>query len=437
MMTTSELQKRRFRPAVEQLECRAVPAMTTWKGGVDLIKPKDWGTAANWSNGLPDANKGANFDGGISQNPVEITVAVSCNSIQVQSNYNQGSITIKDNGTLTVTNGGDIESGPITQSGQSNFIEVSGGTLTWGGGAINPNGGTMSDLIIDRNATLTIQGTDTNQRLLGDELQNYGTVKYSATGGMLLGNGGGITNYLTGDFQVQNHAPVTISPVVGSTAYILNNGTFEKITDTGEASFALPLVNEGNLNLHAGTLTFTGSYTVTEFTNTYKVSVYNEGGTMALDKDTTLKGGARDGILQDAGTMEEVGNGIADFVGGTYVNGGTITFGGIGLGRLDFLTSLYINGTTTLVVYYDSPTSTTDQLNAVDIHIGNDPNITNQTVLHVEFVNGEPPAVWANIMTTQNGIAGDFATFHAYDDEGEVSFSHQKSGDSRDYAVSG
>jgi hypothetical protein len=40
-------------------------------------------------------------------------------------------------------------------------------------------------------------------------------------------------------------------------------------------------------------------------------------------------------------------------------------------------------------------------------------------------------------MTTQHNIIGDFSVFHAYDDEGEVSFSHQKSGDSLDYAVSG
>jgi hypothetical protein len=259
---SSPTKKGTYKPMLEALEARWVPAViTTWKGTTSTA----WGLAANWSNGVPGPNDTANFDGNLFNNAASLTGATSIASLAIQGTYS-ATITISGTGTLSISNGGSMANGVIKQAAATNVITLSGGTFTWSGGVINPNGlpdVAQSTFVVSGGTFSILSGTgDNHEFLVGDNINNSATVLFHAAGGMQLGNGAGITNYSTGDFNIQVSTPISVSPVQGSTAIVDNRRTFEKTQDTGEATIAMPVVNQGSapqLNVHAGMLTFTGT----------------------------------------------------------------------------------------------------------------------------------------------------------------------------------
>src|SRR5438874_4636869 len=91
-----------YRPFLEVLEDRLVPAVTTtWNWNVNNGLLPKWSLAGNWTNGVPGAPDTANFDGTSNTN-CTVDVAVTIANLTIGSAYTS-TIDNASGSLLTVT----------------------------------------------------------------------------------------------------------------------------------------------------------------------------------------------------------------------------------------------------------------------------------------------------------------------------------------------
>ncbi|MBL8821320.1 MAG: hypothetical protein JNJ77_01940, partial [Planctomycetia bacterium] len=175
---------RSFKPMLEILEDRNLPAIITWIGGSG-----NWNTATNWNTGTIPANGDDVIIPDLGAIGEDLTItyssgSVSLNSISTAEKLQVSGSTLTTNiisGTGTLT----ISSGTATINGTSSIsnVSLSGGTLTGSGtltvqGALNwTNGGIMSGTgttVVAPTGTMNIT-TSTGDIQLSRTLQNDGS----------------------------------------------------------------------------------------------------------------------------------------------------------------------------------------------------------------------------------------------------------------------
>ncbi|MHB8521011.1 MAG: beta strand repeat-containing protein [Limisphaerales bacterium] len=280
----------------------------------------NWSVAANWSAGLPDANKIAVID-----SPGTYTVTLDANATiaTLRLGAASGTQTLSMSGpTLVIIN-------PST-AGANAVINLSGGALTgnadlaidgtvsWTAGAISGNGTTT----LGANATLTISGG--SDRNLNRVLNNQGTMVWS--GGRIFAANGVINNQSGAVFEVQSDQPFFDGT-------INNAGTLLKTAGTGTTSLAGynfspgPLNNSGTVNVQSGTLQSAGGGTHSgNFLLTTNAALDFSGGAHNFN-GSQISGS---GLAQFSGGTATFANGYG-IAANTLISGGTVNFNSAGL----------------------------------------------------------------------------------------------------------
>jgi cytoskeletal protein CcmA (bactofilin family) len=241
--------------------------------------------------------------------------------------YLSGNYTIMDGfqftglGTVTQT------AGTLTLDGL-----LKAGTFVWGGGnwdAANTSGLTTT---IASGTTLTMAAINDGSRSFnGRTIANNGIVNW--TGGYLYGgNGSSFVN--NGAFNDQNASSYYVYNPYGGTFTFTNNGAYTRTT-TGTTTFYVPFTNNGAINVSAGTLQFTNT-----FTNT-------SGGTLTAGSGATLQ--FTQGLTLAAGTLS--GNGT---VIGNVTAQGTVA-PGASAGQLTITGNLSLLATAQLLIELGGP----------------------------------------------------------------------------------
>ena len=159
------MKKTRFRPAVETLEAREVPAQITWVGGYTSLNPliqaeNDWEQPENWDGGVVPTIGDDVLINWVNPNPPANVYIPEVNDTRqvrsISSVFHEGFIRPKldlDGGTLEIHGGmsnWDGErfgnGGPLDSWGNVYLI---GGTFNWAYGAIG-----VENLVIQSGATL-------------------------------------------------------------------------------------------------------------------------------------------------------------------------------------------------------------------------------------------------------------------------------------------
>jgi fibronectin-binding autotransporter adhesin len=273
----------------------------TWTGGSG-----SWQTASNWNpSGVP----------GIADTAVINSGTVTNDQWQLQlQGYYQNAGTINGTGNISIT---------------AKFIWVSG-----------THGGTGTTTITST-GTGSIGGIYT--KTLSRMIVNEGSFVWSATT-VSFNPGAGITN--NGTFDAQAESFVLGS---GGNGSIINNGTFNRTTGTGNATIATTFINNGTTNVQSGTLLSTLSTTgsgafvinpgnkfiISNGNHTLGGNTISGGGTLELPSGTLNLTGSPVNIssgttfLQDGGTIAGDGalliNGTYNWLSGTHGGTGTTT----------------------------------------------------------------------------------------------------------------
>lgn len=226
-----------------------------------------------------------------------------------------GSVALNTSGTLpalTLSGGTLAGSGGLTVTGAS----------TWSGGTIGGSGA----LTFDTGATVTMPGT--SAATLSRPLLNNGTINFTAASSAMLIDGVAITN--SGTFDIQSSQSILVTP---GTPPFINNGTLRKSSGAGVTQFAAPLANTGTVQVGAGTLNFSGTYTQTAGTTSVlpgatlqTTSLSLNGGSLigngtiagTVANHAVVAPGASPGTLTISGDYVQASNGVLDIqIGGT------------------------------------------------------------------------------------------------------------------------
>jgi hypothetical protein len=302
----------RFRPELEPLGGRILPAGVTW------INPAggDWDTPANWDAGrIP----GAADDVMIPQ--AEITVTHSSSAADaVRSLTSEAALAIT-NGSLSLA----------TPSTIDNTLALSGGTLA-GAGRLTVNqqftwtGGTLGGLgTTEALGGLVINGASSTPTLDTRTLDNGAAAVWAGSRGLALNNGAVLNNEPAATFDIQGDNPITTSGLTGA---FNNAGDLTKSAGTGVTTVNTPLNNSGTVEVRAGTLALAdGGFAGGTFTVTAPGTLNFNGGQYTLTGTSTVTGNGR--VLFSGSTFgSNVTNvaGVYSVTGGTTVSGGTANF---------------------------------------------------------------------------------------------------------------
>ncbi len=303
----STAQRAPYKPTLEELESRMVPATFTWIGSVN--GSTNWLTAPNWRAGA-GAPAGATPGSGGRTNDV-VTMALtsnvilpSGNNIQIasltMSGVNAGQLTLDS--TLTINAGGSMSGGTIVQGlGKSigPALVFRGGNFVWTGGNINfdPTGDTntiRSAINVGGNpnggATFTVQfgAPILDNGNLGSTLNVLpsGSLVLDNRAPLTLRNNSSISNSgiisITGDGAVmvpQDARPITIN----------NFGSIFRTRGLGQYLINAALRNLGSIRVESGILSIAG-------TSKNGYSIENTSGTIALGGSKLI---AVSGFLQE------------------------------------------------------------------------------------------------------------------------------------------
>jgi fibronectin-binding autotransporter adhesin len=258
-----------------------------------------WLNPANWTSDTLPSSLDIVYVALSGSNTVTLSSgSVSIKGLNVTGNntlaFSGGSLTLNDSGTASVING---------------TFNMSGGTLAGPGtltvnGAMNWSAGTMSgtgSTTIASGKTLNITGGVTING--GYILANAGTTTWTGTGNINLQNGGLINN--SGLFVAQNNQVFTSA---GGGASIVNSGTFQKTTGTGNTDFNVPLTSNGGI--------FTADTGVFRYNST---NTFNTG--------TTFNGAAANRILSGASLSGTINSTNLELAGGNYSGSAYLTTG--------------------------------------------------------------------------------------------------------------
>src|SRR5581483_9714322 len=246
-----------------------------------------------------------------------------------------------------------LASGSLTV--QNTFTVTGTGTIS--SGSLNGN----STFDVANGATLTIDCANGSMTLGGLNLQNDGTIIYSAAApNSMTTSAATITN--NGLFDIQTDQPIinffvgsartkrprTDALILGSSS-ITNNGTFQKSAGTGTTVIDPDFTNAGTVKAQIGTLHFTGTYTQSSGTTTLGA------GNIKVTNPMLLNGGVLDGAgtitgdLQNNNAEVQPGGSSAGTINltGNYTQGSTgkMTIDLDGAGSFDTFT---VSGAATL-----------------------------------------------------------------------------------------
>jgi hypothetical protein len=244
-----------------------------------------------------------------------------------------GSVALNTNGTLpalTLSGGTLAGSGGLTVTGAS----------TWSGGTMGGSG----TLTFDTGATVAMPGTSSTT--LARPLLNNGIINFAASSSAMLIDHVPVTN--NGMVDIQSSQSILVT---AGTPPFINNGTLKKSTVAGVMEFAAPLSNSGLVQIGAGTLHFSGTYTQSAGSTdvlpgaTLQTTMLSlNGGTLAgngtidgtVNNHAIVAPGASPGTLTISGDYVQASNGALDIqLGGTapgqydrLVVSGGVTLGG-------------------------------------------------------------------------------------------------------------
>jgi len=258
---------------------------------------------------------------------VDSTAALTLSSATIDG----GTITVTNNGTLTLNGGAVVKNGTLGNAGQIN-ASGTGNALdkeqitNTGGIEIAALGALTLDLLttvtntshtitVDETGTLTLQG---DASITGGSISNSGTVDIEGTGATLDGvavTGGGA-------IAVDGAAPVTLTTLVLEDTTSITNGTLT-VGPTGILSIA------GDVTLDHVGVTNQNSIEVTAgnaLTLDYATTLDNSAGTVTIDgtgKLTLNHAEITGGTITDHGTIDLTGSSKID--GDAALNGGHVT----------------------------------------------------------------------------------------------------------------
>jgi hypothetical protein len=187
------------RLSVERLEGRWTPDALRWIGPPPNITDYSWSRAANWDTGhAPTSNDDVTFTG---TNNIQSTANgdYTVKSLKIEGGYTS---TITLGGTLTVTNGGEMNDGRLL--GGDTHIDAGGAAFTWTGGIIETR------VYIAPNAQAVIRPNEDVDKLVtgggeGGDIQNFGKITWSLGGAddkIGISNSASIHNFSDSIFEV-------------------------------------------------------------------------------------------------------------------------------------------------------------------------------------------------------------------------------------------
>ena len=376
--TTRPISKPAFKPSLEALDLRAMPALFTWTdatGDNQFSDPYNWGNTAGVLS-IPGPGDdilfpnfaGANGPGGQSGGATGASGpsggSADCYGMQSSSGGPFNSITLTAGYTGTVTMTGPVQTnalylnnGTIDQpAGAGSDITVLGGATpndnTWwlnpgweGGSDFYWTGGTLDST--NSGATLHITGSSTIAVIAP---QNAGAV---STGDTISVEQASTANFMGGTvtftggvgINITGHSTVNVftateqqsatqhyqTMIRNGVEYINDANGYFKVIGPGVATSMLPLV------IRRGVLSVTGGATATfQGQNSWNIygwqvptgSIDNERGKVVIETGSTLV--AVNGMVQMGGVLQinvtGAKGGNAKLIGNLWVNGGRVTF---------------------------------------------------------------------------------------------------------------
>jgi autotransporter-associated beta strand protein len=314
-----------------------------WDGGGG---DNSWSTALNWSGDVAPVNDGTAtvmFAGTTRLTP---SVDVPWNISGLAFNTGSSSFSISGS-TITVGNGGIVQSSTAAQTVSNSFIlaaaqtwRASSGNLTFGGSVDNAGFQLNVDAAISRSIALNglVSGTGGLQKIGSGTLTISGNNSYS----------GGTT--LSAGTLAANH-----DNALGSGSLALNGGT---LSTASARNFANSVSIGGNIGLSGQSMTFSGAITLAanatlniSNTTTFSNGVIQSGGARALTKSGSgsliiLNTLATTGNVTVSGGVLALGSGVSlpssvlTFSGGQLATQGTFTRSlGAGAGNVRFTSS--------------------------------------------------------------------------------------------------
>jgi hypothetical protein len=178
------------------------------------------------------------------------------------------------------------------------------GTFNWVSGGLSGAG----SLDIGASATLNITGSGPKP-LAGGTINNGGLTVWS-TGDLQASRNAVFNNLAAGVFRILSNQTFADT---SSNSLLNNAGILEKTGGGGLSTIQLPFHNSGTVDVHNGTLNFTGGYTQTGG------STLLDGGTLSASTSLNIQGG----MLTGSGTINA-----------NVVNGGRVDPGASGAGTL-------------------------------------------------------------------------------------------------------
>ncbi len=205
-------------------------------------------------------------------------------------------------GTLNIGSG--TLDGSTTVTGQMNWtnVAVSGGVAVTSNAVVRWYGGTVSgNLMVSPGGQVFVSGTST--RTLSGTLTNAGLVSWSDAAFWRMRDGGLLINEATGLVDILGDGTLQL---FAGTANIDNRGLWRKSAGGGATTVSVPFTNTGLVEVHSGTLSFTGGGLID--------------GSYTAEVGTTLQFGSGNWILQPTTQFSGLGT--------VRISGGNVTYSG-------------------------------------------------------------------------------------------------------------
>jgi hypothetical protein len=302
-----------FRPRVEELENRLVPAAVTWIGGAS----GSWATGTNWSTGtMPGAGDDVVLDGSVTVSHSAGADAIQTLSLgpgAILQVVGDSSITATATGGPQVTDDGIIDLGDNTTAGglfvNAAAASVAGtGDIVFGASAANQLGQQLGQALA-LGPGVTVHGQSGAVGLASGALDNQGTIRSEVAGGTITINpSGSFTN--DGTVAALNGGTTVLGPgaLTNLSSGTLTGGTWEAVAGgtlrglaSGIATNAATLLLDGaDSNFDIGTggsadalaalgaNAAGGTFTIQNGRNFLSANPFTNAGTVVIGSGSTL-----------------------------------------------------------------------------------------------------------------------------------------------------